>query len=282
MKPQNHLCRLGVQLLLVVGATCLLFQSARADLLFSEGFSYPAPTNLASGACDSWMGGNATNLGIVSGSLSYPGLTGLSGANSLHVLTVKSTVDSNIFTASPVTSGSLYYSFLIRPSAAATNNSYITMLDPPGGPANGGGDALAVYYGTSLTANQNRIGVRTTGGGSGASYSGTELTLNTTYFIVTKYAFNYPGAGQSTVSIWVNPTVGGSEGTADATEGGTVISSIGVVDFKAQTVAPGEWAVDDLRIGTTWADVNPVPEPSTLALLGLGVLGLVFARRMRH
>lgn len=279
MKTQSHLCRLGVRLLLVVGATCLLLQSARADLLFSEGFNYPAPTNLASGACDSWMGGSATNLGIVSGSLSYPGLPDVSGTNSLHVLNVKSTVDSNIFTASPVTSGSVYYSFLINGAAAATNNSYITMLDPPGGPANGSGDALAVYYGTSTITGNYRIGVRTKGTGTGAAYDPTQLTLGNTYFVVAKYTFN---GSSPYVDIYLNPDPNGAEpGSSDASQGGDgSISKIGVVDFKAQGVAFGEWTVDDLRIGTAWADV--VPEPSTLSLLGLGALGFVFARRMRH
>jgi len=37
--------------------------------------------------------------------------------------------------------------------------------------------------------------------------------------------------------------------------------------------------VDEIRIGTTLADVIPVPEPASVALLGLG--GLMLLRRRR-
>ena len=48
----------------------------------------------------------------------------------------------------------------------------------------------------------------------------------------------------------------------------------------------GTWTnaqLDEIRIGETYADVTPftaVPEPATLVLLGLGLLGL--ASRRKH
>jgi len=294
MKSSNHLMyRFGVLLLVVAGATCLLLQSAQATVLFQEGFNYTPGSNLAPGN-DGWVGGSKANLDIASAAMTPPAVDNTLSVTSgyaLNVINGTSCIDSN-FLSSPVTSGNIYYSFLISSSATPTNNTYISLTDPLGGPANGSGDPLAVYYGSSTGG--WKIGVRTTSGGSGGSFETTTLNLNQTYFVVVDYAFNGSGAGYGQVNLWLDPpnsTLGpggtGQPGTPDATQNaGTpnVVSSIADVAIKAQSVAYGQYEISDLTIGTTWADVTPVvvPEPSTLVLVGLGVLGLVFARRMRR
>jgi len=86
-----------------------------------------------------------------------------------------------------------------------------------------------------------------------------------------------------TASLWVDPdssTFGTlTPPTATATLSSITATAIDNVGFKAQSAAGGPYYVDNLLIGTTWADVTPVPEPSTLALAGLGLLGLISARR---
>jgi hypothetical protein len=63
---------------------------------------------------------------------------------------------------------------------------------------------------------------------------------------------------------FIRPFVGNVQGTA------------GNTNFRPFAVM----RVDELRIGTTWADMRTVPEPSTLMLVILAALGLLGHRRM--
>jgi hypothetical protein len=186
------------------------------------------------------------------------------------------------FTGSPITSGTVYYSFLAECTALPTANNYITSLLASGTP-NGSSDALAVYVGQQTAGSTFKIGVRH--GGSGATYtSGTWATLNTVNLFVVGYTFN-PSTSDDAVSLWVNPTPGGSLPTPDVSfvqSAGTDATGLQVVGFKAQSVATtGNWIFDSLRVGTSWGDVVPlaVPEPSTVALGGLAIAALVAFRR---
>ena len=106
-----------------------------------------------------------------------------------------------------------------------------------------------------------------------------------TLFLVGSYTFN-PNTGDDVSSLWINPSSGdlgaGSAPTADFadTTGGTDLVSVGSILLR-QSAAP-HLTMDELRVGTSWADVtSPVPEPTTHTLLGLGALALMPQRRKR-
>jgi len=106
--------------------------------------------------------------------------------------------------------------------------------------------------------------------------------LNTTYFL----AFTYDTTGTAPTSFFVNPT---GLGSGSAPSGSAASASflgqnwdfpegVNQLSFYA---ANGLFTMDNIRLGTTWADVSPIPEPSIVALLGLGALGLLAMRRRR-
>jgi hypothetical protein len=281
MNPLNYLShRLGIRSLVVVGAGCLLLQSAHASLLFSEGFNYTSGGNLGGNlnpGGNAWGSGNNA-LTIASGNLTYPGLQDL-GGNELSVAWgPPNSAGSIINTFANVTSGTIFYSFLLDTTTAPTGgNSYLTSLNPGTSAPNGGSDALTIYIGSTSTAGSYRLGVRT--GSSSQTYL-TGLSVGNTYLVVAEYDF---GAGMA--SLFLDPTPGASMPAADMTAtpaSGKAPTSIDDVGFKVVSGFSAGYLVDNLLIGTTWGDVTPTPEPSSLVLAGMGALGLAIARRMRR
>jgi hypothetical protein len=262
--------------LVAVGVGCLLFQNAQATLLFSEAFNYNlGGLNGNVNGSSTWTTSGSAGFNIVSGNLTYAGLAD-QGGNELQITNGAAT--SSYITFANQTSGQVYYSFLFDPIAADSANNYFTAMNPGTSVPNGGSDAIDAYYYSSGKIYLRANAASATGG------TGTALTPGTTYLIVEMLDLS-----AHTASLWIDPsssTFGTlTPPTATATISGTsaTITSIDDVGFKAQSAAGGPYLVDNLLIGTTWADVTPttVPEPTMCALAGLGMLGLVLARRIR-
>jgi hypothetical protein len=256
--------------LVLVGVGCMLFQSAQATLLYSEAFNYNTGAlggNVNPFTSTAWSSGSA-NLTVVSGNLTYPGLLD-QGGNELQIINGVS-AGSIYDTFANQTSGQIYYSFLFDPTAADSANNYFTAMNPGTTAPGGSTDAIDAYFYSG-----GKIEVRAAAQSASAG-TGTALTLNTTYLIVEEIDLD-----AKTASLWIDPTPGAAAPTATATLSGITATAVDNVGFKAQATAGGPYLVDNLLIGTTWADVTPTPEPTTCALAGLGLLGLVLARRMR-
>jgi hypothetical protein len=110
-------------------------------------------------------------------------------------------------------------------------------------------------------------------------------TNNTTYFVVGRFDLNNTA---STFHLWVtsNPNslnLGGPDlalNTANASLTGLNANTVRFMNFNIFADTGGTNSkIDEIRFGKTFADVSPIPEPSTYALLAAGLGALVWLRR---
>lgn len=277
-------------LLPAIGAAAILTQTSEASLLFSDGFNYTPGDDLGAGSTTPTWTATATptsNMAIGSQDLTYSGAPDPGGNSLILDGGAAAGVPAYAALSSSITSGSVYYSFLIDCTSVVQTSgavSYLTSLTPSEHPgANGTStDALAVYakYNPSAGSSTWELGIRING--ASATYASADvLNEDQAYLAVVEYTFN--GTTPS-ASLYIDPTPGGTQPTANLTLAGTEAAAdpdISDVSFKAQTAADGNYIFNDVYVGTTWADVDPTPEPTTMALAGIGALGLYLIRRRR-
>ena len=232
------------------------------QISFYEPFDYPnVGGQVSSNTPANWTfnGSGGNDLNLTAGSLSYPGLPasiGNSVTNGGAGLGVR-----RLFGAS-INSGTLFFSALFR------------INDLGVGAWNGGSAQVGAFTATDNTSFRLAVMVKLnspTGyvigvqkNGPSATFDGTEYHAGDTVLLVGKYDF---GAAPNNVSLWINPA-SGTFGAPTEPASGFVSSNTGtdgfVIDrfnFRQNTAAsvPAAMQWDELRVGTTWASVTPLP-----------------------
>lgn len=147
---------------------------------------------------------------------------------------------------------------------------------------------------TQVTNNPN-ISLWTSGGISGGNtYSSTGPLQSTvaanngaTDFILAEFVVDNSATTADTVKVWIDPTLTGTTpaGSPDLTYSSQDLSAINGIRIQSGGLnatygsVGGEQQVDEINIGDTVFDVEPVPEPASMALAALGGLALLALKR---
>jgi len=258
--------------------------SAQSVSSIYEPFAYTVAGELDGNNGGTGGGGNAwgSYLGtanpqdyvIASGSLSDPTHTLLTSGNMVSTIAPGAGFDGRYFGYLPGqgnTGSNLFYSILIQPSNLGITTNVANAGDGAFGlQLFGGGGQNGVFVGVSGNNANWALGE-----GSITSASTVPAVSNVTAFLAVEVEY---GASTDTELLYVNPTPGAAQpGTPSA----TLVYNIGNQNgLGIATYNGAEANFDEIRGGTTWAYVTPVPEPSAFVLAAFGIASL-FGLRLR-
>lgn len=265
---------------LIAIATVAITISASYAQVYYESFDYTSGSTLATSPSTNgnWLPLNTgTAPQVASGSLNVFGLQSSVGNS---VSWGAGNIQEAYSTISPsVNTGFLYYSFAFQLTALPTSTTYSFGLMQAGSTSNYGATIWLKANGSGFNIGlDNRTSTTT------ANYAAPTYNLNETIFIVGAYEF-VSGASNDVSRLWINPSytdfgaLSAPSATITAT-GGTDLTSVGGFLLRGASGSPSG-TIDELRLGTTWDSVTPVPEPSSGALLVLGGMALVAIRSLR-
>jgi hypothetical protein len=230
----------------------LTFGAMSFGQVFSDELNYTDSSLLTANSwiANSGAGTNPIAVGVSNGLVysGYSGLTGFCASAEGNAAKLDNTgEDVNKSFAPAVTSGSLYYTFLVNVTAADATGGYFTLLGPGGATASSPWFARIFVKNSTVT---NKINFGASNSSTGV-YGTTNFDLATTYLIIVKYDVSTTGA----LSVWVKSTgVPATEvlaGSAEVITSGSGAASVSAV-YLRQYNAAQRITVDGIRIYSTW------------------------------
>ena len=232
-----------------------LVGSASASVIVSEDFSY-SDGSLTTNAAWNTISGTTGDLLVSSG-------------QAIVQHGIPSEDANTVFTAQ--TSGTVYFSldFLVQDLGAPYSGSdaeYFTHFTA------GASHVARLYVATPSGSGDFTVGIANSSSSAVASWA-TDLSFDTVYLAVVAYDID-----NNATSLWIDPS---SEGdTSIDSVSGTASLTISKVGLRQSDSSQNETiTVDNLVVATIFDEVIGVPEPTSLLLGALGLLGLLRRRR---
>ncbi|HJQ80667.1 MAG TPA: hypothetical protein VJ828_11960 [Lacipirellulaceae bacterium] len=310
------------QFILAISIVASCVGSTSGALLFYDSFDYDTSggASLSVAGAANWAKNQSSPDPTVQsgGGLTYPNLLVSSDTKSLQYdgsginqgSGAPAATDGHTISGDGITTGSLYYSLLMKVPevqsviGASSGNGFAAGGNLVTGSFMAGLQTVAANAATNAPTSAAPLLIRS---GDGTQFSstyqlGTSKTATAadrqfytgqsfstganaeTVFVVLKYTFD--SVNGDSANLFINPMPGAPEPAPQITHtGGTNLTlNMGIRSFfvRNNSVEPDVMLVDELRIGTTWADVTPaIPEPATGAIALLGVcLSLLWRRRI--
>lgn len=253
---------------IVIGLGLLaLAPSAMAAIIASDNFSYAAGELNSQNGGNGWAGAWAAATAVTQ--VASPGALQFTGNNDNAAYRQLSSAFSG---------DALYVDFTVKiDSGSLTNNDFLGFwLDTITSGAHTNRPNTGIK---SDGSGANDVFARTTGtGGSFVTSSNIGSSNDVLYHIVGRLTKS--GGNYNKFEVWLDPILA-DLGTADAVfNGNSGISQITQVGFRTVNLDSGDVvSLDNLRLSTTWNEALSVPEPASLALLGIGLIGIGSLRR---
>lgn len=255
--------------------------TARAQVIAADPFNYPSGSSMSgmSGGGDSGFSGPwgtaSGSILVQSGSLTAGALltsgnsaaaSGSLGANITRPLT-------NSF--GPAGGEVLWFSIVMRGLgvAAGTSQGNFALFD--GSMTTNGGVALTT--GTTSSGNYALADSGTQFTTSSSTTSSSQQAL-----LVVRLSFGALASDPDVANLYVNPPIGApTPPSPDATINLNITSAVNQIRVTGSgTGAPYQF--DEFRLGNSFIDVTPVPEPTTMMLTGFAGIGGWIVRRRRQ
>ncbi len=238
-----------------------------AQPLLYDGFNYtPSAINgLNVQSSGAWVNLNTgDSILVTANSLTYAGLAASIG----NKVAFDGIGVDNYRVFSPQTTGTVYASCILNVSSLGTMNATGTYVLNFIETATTTTYGACVWLKASATAGKYLIGISNRTSASPVTYTTVDMNLNESYFIVFSYEI-IAGLANDISRMWINTTQFGGTApisTLTATGGTDLgVAGIGRILLRQPSVALSAPFVefDEIRVGTTWADVTPCASPSS-------------------